>query len=279
MLHYITVATHSERYLPVLEKQLEDKGKKLNKLGFGKKYSGHFMKDLETIEFLKDKNPDDLVIFLDGFDSLSLSSEEEIIEKFKSFNKKLVISVENIRNAYLTHSYVFQKVLGKYINTGLFMGEVRFVRDFLERMYSKEYDKKSNQKTWCKFLNSEYNEYIGLDRDSLLFLNHSFTCNNSFKLKNKRIELDNNNKPCFIQGNGCYNMDYIIKELGYSKNNIHKNSFLKDTWKYNFKTIFKTYPIIRYLIFSIICGLLFVLFIFYFGKKSLKYKDLNITIN
>jgi len=24
---------------------------------------------------------------------------------------------------------------------------------------------------------------------------------------------------------------------------------------------------------------LFVLFIFYFGKKSLKYKDLNITIN
>ena len=54
MLHLVTVATHSERYLPVLEKQAEKKGLNLVKLGMGKKYSGHFMKDLEMMEYLKD---------------------------------------------------------------------------------------------------------------------------------------------------------------------------------------------------------------------------------
>jgi len=55
MLYIATVATHSERYLPVLDKMIEDKGIKLEKLGMGKQYTGHFMKDLEMIEFLKDK--------------------------------------------------------------------------------------------------------------------------------------------------------------------------------------------------------------------------------
>ena len=50
MLHILTVATHSERYLPVLEKQVTDRGLELNKLGMGKEYKGHFMKDLEVME-------------------------------------------------------------------------------------------------------------------------------------------------------------------------------------------------------------------------------------
>ena len=64
MLHLVTVATHSERYLPVLDKQAEDNDMKLVKLGMGKKYIGHFMKDLEMIEYLKTVPKEDIVIFL-----------------------------------------------------------------------------------------------------------------------------------------------------------------------------------------------------------------------
>ena len=87
-LHIVTVATHSSRYLPVLDKMVEDRGMKLHKLGFGKKYEGHFMKDKEMLAFVKTKPKKDIVLFLDGFDTLILSSEKEIIEKFLSFKKR-----------------------------------------------------------------------------------------------------------------------------------------------------------------------------------------------
>jgi len=166
-LHIATVATHSERYLPVLEKMTEDRGIKLQKLGFGKKYEGHFMKDLEMIEFLKPLPKDDIVVFLDGFDTLMLSDKEEVIKKFKESGKKMVISVENIRNSFLTHSYHFQKVQEKFINTGLYIGYVGYVLEFLKEMYSQDYNKKSNQTTWSSFLNKP-TQKINLDDLMLL---------------------------------------------------------------------------------------------------------------
>ena len=262
MLHVATVATHSERYLPVLDKMLEDKGIKLEKLGMGKKYIGHFMKELEMIEFLKDKDEEDVVIFVDGFDSLILGEPEEIIEKFKKTGKKMILSVENIRNNFLTHSYNFQKVLGKFTNTGLYIAHAGYLKKFLQTMYSKDYDKKSNQKTWSKFINSKDEEIdfslFGIDKDSELFLNHSFTCGNKFTLENKRIKLNTGVEPVFIQGKGCADMDYIINDLGYESSNIHKDTFTKDKWKYNFKAIFSTYPILRLFISCIVLAIILI---------------------
>ena len=67
MLHILTVATHSERYLPVLDKQVSDGGMKLQKLGMGKEYEGHFMKDLEVMKYAKKIDKDDVIIFVDNF--------------------------------------------------------------------------------------------------------------------------------------------------------------------------------------------------------------------
>lgn len=267
MLYVATVATHSERYLPVLDKMLEDKGIKLEKLGFGKKYIGHFVKDLEMIEFLKDKKEDDIIIFVDGFDSLILGDKEEIIEKFEKSGKKLLLSVENVRTSFLTHSYNFQKVLGKFVNTGLYMGYAGYMRDFLNTMYSHDYNKKSNQKTWSKFINSKEHSFdlsqFGIDIDSELFLNNSFTCGNKFKLKNHRIELNTGVKPVFIQGNGCVDMNYIINDLGYQKSNIHTNTFTKDKWKHNWNAITSTYPILKLFIACVtLCVVLIITMVF-----------------
>jgi len=111
-LHLVTVATHSERYLPVLEKQSRDKNIELVKLGIGKKYIGHFMKDLEMIEYLKSDNvnDDDIVAFVDGFDTLLLSEKDEIVQKFKDFNCQLLLSIENVGSLSFIHTAVFQKV-------------------------------------------------------------------------------------------------------------------------------------------------------------------------
>lgn len=271
MLYVVTVATHSERYLPVLDKMLEDKGMKLEKLGFGKKYIGHFMKDLEMIEFLKDKKDEDIVIFVDGFDSLILGDKEEIIKKFEKSGKKLLLSVENVRSSFLLHSYNFQKVLGKFVNTGLYIGYVGYMRDFLESMYSQDYNKKSNQKTWSKFINSKEHSFdlsdFGVDIDSELFLNDSPTCSNKFKLKNHRIELNNGVKPVFMQGNGCVDMNYIINDLGYESSNIHKDTFTKDKLKYSFQAVTSTYPILKLFVGCIILGISLIITMIFIYRR------------
>ena len=265
MLHLITVATHSERYLPVLDQQTKDKNIKLNKLAYGKKYSGHFMKDLETIEFLN--NPevkeDDIVIFVDGFDTLLLANEEEIIKKFKNLNCKMLLSIENVGNLSFIHSAVFQKVKGKFINTGLYMGYAGYMKSFLEEIYSSDYDNNSNQKTWANFLEKKNNyDDIKLDTESEIFLNYSFTTTNRIKIKDKRINL-NEKQPCFIQGNGCEDLSKIIKETGYSKFDINKDRRTFKVIETNLKAIFLIYPIVALYI-TLLIFIFFIVVIFFY---------------
>lgn len=284
-LHVATVATHSERYLPVLEKMIEDRGIKLKKLGFGKKYQGHFMKDLEMIEFLKTVPKEDIVVFLDGFDTLMLSDTEEVIKKFRETGKKMVISIENIRNSFLTHSYHFQKVQEKFINTGLYIGYAGYVLEFLKEMYSQDYNKKSNQTTWSSFLNKPKHkidlDHFGVDSGSKIFLNHSPTCNNKFKFikDQKRLVMEDKTRPCFIQGNGVVNMDYIINGTGYKDNNIYKDSLFWERMKYNYKAVFKTYPILKFFISGILIFVFLFLFTTYSNYKNRKFETFNLTFS
>ena len=278
MLHILTVATHSERYLPVLDKQVKDSNLELQKLGMGKDYKGHFMKDLEVMEYVKKINKDDLIVFVDGFDSLMLSSQEEILKKFESFNCDLLLSVENVGMLSFIHDTVFEKVRGKYINTGLYMGKAGFILSFLEEIYADDsYNKKSNQKSWCshlfKLITEKRFDNIALDVNSDIFLNHSFTTSNCIEMNSKRIILNGESKPCFIQGNGCEDMNYIIDDLGYSAQNVHTDTFLQDKMKYNINAVFKTYsPILSFYIYVVI---LFVIIIIYLSFSI--YKNRNDT--
>jgi hypothetical protein len=277
MLHLVTVATHSERYLPILEKQAEDNGLKLVKLGMGKKYVGHYMKDLEMMEYLKTIDKNDVVIFVDGFDSLMLAHKDEILKKFENSGAELLLSVENIGFLSFIHATVFERVKGCYLNTGLYMGRAGFLLKFLEDMYNQVYDKKSNQKTWCSYLfNLDRQgkfDGIKLDKNSDIFLNHSFTTNNKPKFKDKRIEIKDGSKPCFIQGNGCEDMTYIINGTGYKSYNIHKNSFWKNKMEYNMRAVFKVYnPILTFYIYLII---VLIFLVSYFSYKYYKYRKLD----
>lgn len=278
-LHLVTVATHSEGYLPVLEKQSEDKGLKLEKLAFGKKFKHweHAIKDEEMMEYLKTIPSEDVVIFVDGFDSLMLGDVDEIKRKFDRCGAELLLSVENVTPwlSYI-HAAVFERVFGKYINTGLYMGRAGFLLNFLKNMYSRpDYDRESNQVNWCNYLHtlrrSGKFDGIKLDNDSDIFLNHSFTTSNYPRLKDKRIHLGNS-KPCFIQGNGREDMSYIIKATGYSDYNKHKGEFWWKKMKYNMRAVFKVYnPILTFYIF--LCIILAIILIFFTWRYMKRRKD------
>lgn len=271
MFHLVTVATHSERYFPILDKQAKDKNVNLVKLGMGKEYIGHYMKDLEMMEFLKGVDKNDIVAFVDGFDTLMLADTEEIMRKFNQSDAQLLMSIENIGSLSFIHSTVFEKVRGYYLNTGLYMGRAGFLLNFLKDMYKDDtYDRKSNQKTWCQYLfkleRENKFEGIVLDEKSEIFLNHSFTTANnlSFNKKDKRIDITDGVKPCFIQGNGCEDMTYIINGTGYKEQNIHKDEFMWKKIAYSLRAIFKVYtPILSFYIYLIILLVIIIIFLSY----------------
>jgi len=281
-LHLVTVATHSERYLPILEQQIKDKNMKLNKLAMGKKYVGHFMKDLEMLDYLKkpEINDNDIIVFVDGFDTLCLSDEKEIIKKFKNLNCQMLLSIENVGSLSFIHSAVFQKVKGKFINTGLYMGYAKFMREFLEEMYKNDFDNNSNQKTWANFLERKNNyDHIKLDIDSEIFFNYSFTTTDKYKIEDRRIKIkpiDKKNElkiiePCFIQGNGCEDLSGIIKATGHSKNNVHNDKRTIKVIENNLKAIFYIYPIIALYILLLVFSFLIVCL--FLNKIYKIYKD------
>ncbi len=269
-LHLVTVATHSEGYLPVLEQQVKEKGMELRKLGWGKKYSGHFMKDMEMMEFLeKDARSGDLIIFVDGFDSLILGDKEEIVQKFQDTGAKMLFSVENV-TPYLSyiHAAVFERVSGKYINSGLYMGERDFMLKFLKDIYHPkdggDFNRESNQVNWCNQLRKlkmkNGLEGIELDVDSKLFLNHSFTTANYPYMKDGRVVLKDV-KPCFVQGNGKEDMSWVINKTGHAQYDIHKGEHFWKKMKYSLKAAFKVYnPILTFYIYLIILSLVLIFF-------------------
>lgn len=277
-LHLVTVATHSEGYLPVLEQQVKEKEMDLIKLGMGKKYEGHFMKDKEMIDYLeKDVPSGDIVIFVDGFDSLMLASPEEILDKFNRIGAKLLLSVENVGILSFIHATIFEKVQGKFINSGLFMGERDFMLNFLKDMYppGKDFIRQSNQKTWCNHLHklqmANQFEGIELDKKSEVFLNHSFTTSNRPKMKDGRVHLKDK-QPCFIQGNGKEDMTWVIKDTGHLEYDKHKGEHFMKKMKYNMRAIFKIYnPILTFYIY--LCVLLIVLVTFFLLRFRRKRKD------
>jgi len=277
-LHLVTVATHSEGYLPVLDQQVKERGLELKKLGWGKEYTGHFMKDMEMMEFLeKDAKSGELVVFIDGFDSLMLSDQDEMVKKFNNTGAKLLLSVENIGILSFIHAAVFERVQGKYINSGLYMGERDFMLKFLKDMYaSDDFNRQSNQKTWCNHLHKlqieDKFDGIILDKDSDVFLNHSFTTSNWPQIKDKRIVLKDKHTPCLIQGNGKEDMSYIIKSTGHQEYNKHKGEYFWKKIQYSLKAVFKVYnPILTFYIY--LCILLVIMAIFLFFRWRRKRND------
>lgn len=274
MLYIVTVATHSERYFPVLESQINDNNLQLIKLGEGKKYYGHEMKDKELIKLLDGEyenykiNDKDILVFLDAFDTIAVGDLEKLEEKFLESDKKMILSIENVGFYKFIHSSIFSKVRGNFINTGLYMGEAKFLREFLKTMYTYKSDKKSNQKTWSSFLYANAWKHfamddIGLDKEKEFFFNYSFTVKDTYKIENKKLITDKKN-PFFIQGNGCSNMNDIIKEIGYEDKNVNGDRIFKDSLNYTYKAMFKTYaPVLNLYVYLIVLVLIIMMLLIY----------------
>uniref|UniRef100_A0A6C0JJ27 PLOD1-3-like GT domain-containing protein n=1 Tax=viral metagenome TaxID=1070528 RepID=A0A6C0JJ27_9ZZZZ len=234
MFYIITYASHSERYFELLKQSCPDiivleKENKIN----------------ATVKFCKSKNPDDIICFVDGYDSVVLTSKEKIIEKYKAFNTPLVFSKDFYPSSILT-KYLQDKLYGKCkdkrLNSGLYIGTSESIIDFWKDIKEKEDDKSYANRQF------EKKSYMKIDDEHTLFYNYSSL--DTIEIKNKSLFInDNKISTSVISCPSNNSINHILSQLNY--NNLPEI-------KYDYLTYAK------YFIKEFILALLFVSIFIYF---------------
>jgi len=206
MLYIITYATHNERYFEILKQSYPN----IIVLGFGTKWNGFYDKVKATIEFCKEKNDDDLILFVDGFDSVILNTDN-LIEKYKSFKSSLVFSKDLnpgiIFNKYSQDSF-FNTCNSLNLNSGLYIGTPKSIIKFWEDIKLDDDD----QVYATKKCNELGEKNIKIDKDCKIFYNYSRIDNVHFE--NNKIKI-NNEFPNIISAPAFGNIDDILIKLKF----------------------------------------------------------------
>jgi hypothetical protein len=254
MLYIITYATHSERYFNILKESYPN----IIVLGFGTKWTGFYDKIKATINFCKDRNDDDLILFVDGFDSIILHTDD-LIEKYKSFSNNsspLIFSKDlnppNVIAKYMQDSF-FSTCQSLNLNTGMYIGPPKLIIEFWKDIKLEDDD----QIYATKQCNNFTNEYIKIDKYCKLFYN--YTSNDNIYIENNKVKIGNE-YPNIISAPANGNIDNILIKLRYK---ITENV----TEKFFFTRLLNI--INKYLKIPIIFLIILIIMIIYIPNKKL----------
>lgn len=96
-------------------------------------YKNHRVKDELLKSFLQEEEEDEIILFTDGYDSLLLANEKEILDKFHQANTDLLFSAET--NCYpdpsLEGQYPATSSPYRFLNSGGFIGRAGVIRNLL----------------------------------------------------------------------------------------------------------------------------------------------------
>lgn len=255
-IRFVTIATHSERYFPVLKDSATRNSINLEVLGYGQKYTGHNFKDDLMLKYLTENLPekragtdqpyDPYIVFVDGFDSILAGTPAEFESLLESIIKRqtqqhyyrhqVLVSKDfdpNWRSApFLSYNYwrVFPRAGNHYINAGMFAGRRNQLINFLvEVSQYRNPNINSNQITWVDYYNLKSNPQTAIrafmiDQEAELFCNlcHTNTVEQLGLKVNSQQGLVLNQKnqkityPKAISGPGCAQLDQIVEQMGYN---------------------------------------------------------------
>lgn len=139
-MKFITVDTAASPKLERLKRSCRHHGIPLEVIGEGRPYPGHGAKIEFVIEYLSAQDPDEIVMFVDGYDVVFLAGSGEIERKFNTFAHPMVFSTEqncNVNGGLFARFPVwFRYPKGKrpyrFINSGSYIGKAGYMRDFLQ---------------------------------------------------------------------------------------------------------------------------------------------------
>ena len=234
-IYVVTVANKSDGYYEILKQSCIRNGCKLITLGFGEKWGGFVWKYKKLREFLKTIKSDDIVVFVDGFDVIMVDHIDIFMERYKKFNKSIVLSIVNNPDIIkYFEKKVFNTIKYKgseyWICSGLYVGKVSDLVYMFDAMDIESDKTNDDQLLLTRFIidNPKFaNEKIALDTQMELFTNAARPkikdwiikdTHSKLKLKYKDGQILNEfDKPTiFLHGPGSVNLKPYIEKLGYS---------------------------------------------------------------
>lgn len=173
----VTYATHSEG----LFDQLMDSGYPIEVLGWGTKWTG-FMDKLKTVrEYIDTMDDDEILVFVDGFDSLINKDLSDLERAFKSMNCKVLFSLNGVSGITgivpeVILDYCSKKIFGTCqngigANAGLYMGYTKELKQVIDAaLLEPSDDDQRNFNSVCHRF-----PFIKVDTKSAVFENCSST--------------------------------------------------------------------------------------------------------
>ena len=208
-LHLITVATDDSKMWAL--KQSADKfGVKVTNLGEGSDWydpmEGHAgMPKLKMVaEALLDLPEDDVVLFMDGYDTFLVKTPQEILERFLGFNVDILFGAEDNfwppkKDLQDRFDSKFPREHYKYLNSGQYIGRAGALRNFFSRagwLYDMEAEGLDDQQ-YCQTELLATTLKVALDHEAYIFQNFEPTVTKS------GVELLGPIcAPCTYHGNG-----------------------------------------------------------------------------
>jgi hypothetical protein len=134
----ITYATHSEGKF----EQLINSGYPIEVIGWGTKWSGYIGKAKEVLLYLESQPETEIIVVIDGFDSLIHKNLDNLEKDFKALNCKVLYSLNDKSGfsnfiPFFVHEYFTKKIFGtctgnQTANAGLYMGYVKELKIVLQ---------------------------------------------------------------------------------------------------------------------------------------------------
>ena len=166
----IEVVTYANKSQGMFEDLVNNEfGVPVTVLGWGTKWNGYSDKSKGVIKHLEKKRDDDLVVFVDGFDSKINRIPDGVAEIFKECGCKVLMSKDPRSFEFLmTKELIFGSCTSNSMaNAGMYMGYAKELREMLvDEAAQKCTDDQVNLNTLCK----KY-DYIKVDEDNKIFKN------------------------------------------------------------------------------------------------------------
>ena len=169
-IHYITYATHEQG---TFKDFINNKyGVSIKVLGFGEKWQGFLGKARSILKYIRTLPDDEIVVVLDGFDTIVNGSPKNILNIFESYRTRILVSQDPI----LGSVYIVKKIFGEcnnvVANAGMYMGYVADVEKMLESVLTeKSEDDQRGMNMYCSSVNDE--SVIKVDKSFKIFQNIS----------------------------------------------------------------------------------------------------------
>lgn len=228
-MHIITVGTDQTR-MWALNQSAAHYGITVHNLGKGldwddpmEGYAG--MPKINAVkEFVKDLPPDDVVLFMDAYDTVFADDAQTILDRFTGFNVDILFGAEEYHWPNHNIKYQFPDLPDtpyKYLNSGLYIGYARPLYDFLSS--KADVPDMGDDQLFCqiRFLHESRGLKVAMDTEAYIFQNHDeevVIVND--QITNYRTKCCG----CIYHGNGGEQakdkFNEIVSELGYAEETL-----------------------------------------------------------